>query len=62
MVPKVNTSYWLPKLERNRKRDLRNERKLRRLGWSVFSIWECRLKKSSFAQLQSLLLTILSAK
>lgn len=41
--PKSNLDYWIPKLESNSLRDKRNERKLRRLGWSVHSVWECQL-------------------
>ena len=31
--------YWQAKIERNRWRDRRNFRKLRRLGWTVVRIW-----------------------
>lgn len=44
-TPKSNTSYWLPKLEENRQRDLRQTASLRRCGWMVIRIWEhdCRM-------------------
>jgi DNA mismatch endonuclease (patch repair protein) len=42
-LPKSNRVYWVPKLLRNRERDKSNERKLRRLGWSVRNLWECRI-------------------
>lgn len=41
-VPKSNLGYWLPKLERNKKRDAQNRRKLRRLGWDYLVVWECQ--------------------
>jgi len=43
--PKSNVSYWLPKLEENRRRDLKQTARLRRCGWMVIRIWEhdCRL-------------------
>ena len=44
-VPKANRSYWTRKIDRNSKRDQRNVLKLRRLGWSVFTIWECKLDR-----------------
>jgi DNA mismatch endonuclease (patch repair protein) len=44
-LPKSNRAYWVPKLLQNRKRDSANDRKLRRLGWSVHNIWECRAFK-----------------
>lgn len=38
--PASNTSYWLPKLARNKRRDYRVARQLRALGWMVIRIWE----------------------
>lgn len=42
--PASNRDYWLPKLQRNRARDARNEAKLHELGWETLTIWECRIK------------------
>jgi DNA mismatch endonuclease (patch repair protein) len=42
-VPKTNVEYWLHKIDSNRRRDARVVRKLHRRGWSVITIWECRL-------------------
>lgn len=39
--PKSRLSYWLPKIETNRKRDRKTARKLRRAGWSVMIVWQC---------------------
>jgi DNA mismatch endonuclease, patch repair protein len=41
-TPKTNTSYWVPKLERNRRRDAENAEKLHALGWHRVVIWECQ--------------------
>ncbi len=38
--PKANTEYWLPKLARNRQRDLANTQMLRWAGWVVVRLWE----------------------
>lgn len=43
-LPKSRLDFWLPKLEGNRQRDLRNIDALDRLGWGVLVIWECELK------------------
>lgn len=43
--PESRTDYWLPKLERNRRRDLENERVLIASGWRVLVVWECACKK-----------------
>jgi DNA mismatch endonuclease (patch repair protein) len=58
-VPKSNQDYWQPKLLRNRTRDKSNARKLRRLGWSVCSLWECRICKLDRPGLEALLERIL---
>ncbi len=42
--PSSHRAYWIPKLERNKARDAANRRRLRRDGWSVFTVWECQLK------------------
>jgi DNA mismatch endonuclease (patch repair protein) len=42
-LPKSRGDFWLPKLTANAERDKRNVRALRRLGWSVLTIWECQL-------------------
>jgi DNA mismatch endonuclease (patch repair protein) len=35
--------FWKPKLEANRRRDVANQRVLRRLGWKLLIVWECQL-------------------
>ena len=40
--PKSNREYWLPKLESNRRRDIKVKRYLRREGWKVLTVWECQ--------------------
>lgn len=50
-VPVGNRDYWVLKIQGNRKRDLRNERKLRRMGWRVHTIWECTVRRSTAAEL-----------
>lgn len=42
-VPKSNKAYWVPKLERNKKRDKGNVRKIEKEGWKALIIWECEL-------------------
>lgn len=44
-VPKSNRDYWLAKVARNRRRDRRVVRELRSAGYSVWIVWECRLKE-----------------
>jgi DNA mismatch endonuclease, patch repair protein len=42
-MPKSKLEFWKPKLEENRRRDLRNQRRLRKEGWRIQVIWECQL-------------------
>lgn len=44
--PSSNTEYWIPKINRNVKRDKQNHKKLIDMGWKVLIIWECELKKN----------------
>ncbi len=42
--PKSNRAFWKAKIERNRRRDRRNKRTLRKQGVAVVRIWEHELK------------------
>ena len=42
-IPKNNRKFWLNKFKKNKERDRVNTRKLKKLGWKVYKIWECRL-------------------
>ena len=44
-LPKSRLDFWIPKLEGNKVRDMKNRRKLRSMGWKSLVIWECQLKK-----------------
>jgi DNA mismatch endonuclease (patch repair protein) len=42
--PRGNAGFWREKFRRNRARDRRDTRRLRREGWSVVRLWEHELK------------------
>ncbi|MDF0730187.1 very short patch repair endonuclease [Pseudomonas entomophila] len=42
--PKSRLEFWIPKLEGNRARDVRNQLQLQSQGWDALVIWECELK------------------
>lgn len=46
-MPKSRQDFWVPKLEGNRARDLRQITDLEAAGWSVLEIWECQLRDTS---------------
>jgi DNA mismatch endonuclease (patch repair protein) len=39
-LPKSNSVYWSRKIDRNRMRDLKTSRELRKQGWRVIRVWE----------------------
>jgi DNA mismatch endonuclease (patch repair protein) len=43
-IPKSRHSFWIPKLEGNRQRDLANEAELTANGWKCLTVWECELR------------------
>lgn len=43
-LPKTRRRFWREKIAGNRRRDARNRRKLRKLGWRTMTIRECRLQ------------------
>lgn len=42
--PRSNTGFWNGKIEANIRRDARNLRRLRSMGWRCLTVWECQLK------------------
>ena len=39
-TPKTRSEWWDAKIQRNKVRDAKKTRKLRRLGWKVVRVWE----------------------
>jgi DNA mismatch endonuclease (patch repair protein) len=59
ITPKDNAAYWQEKQNKNAARDAANAEKLERIGWRVFTVWECDLKAPE-AQLERFKLFIAS--
>lgn len=45
VVPKTRTEFWMGKIEANRRNDEKNRKLLKKIGFSVLTLWECRLEK-----------------
>ncbi len=43
VIPKTRREWWVTKINRNKQLDIENMTKLRKLGWKVITIFECRL-------------------
>lgn len=58
-LPKTNVDFWQKKVERNKKRDVEEQRQLAAMGWHCITIWECQLKPKVCARtLESLAFTL----
>ena len=58
-LPKTNVDFWRKKVERNKKRDIEEQRQLAYMGWHCITIWECQLKPKIRRQtLESLAYTL----
>lgn len=44
VIPKTRREWWVEKISRNKQLDTENTIKLRKLGWKVITIFECRLR------------------
>ncbi|MBF0252561.1 MAG: DNA mismatch endonuclease Vsr [Candidatus Omnitrophica bacterium] len=41
-LPKSNQEYWIKKIEGNIQRDKENRENLKKLNWTIVTIWECQ--------------------
>ena len=44
VVPKTNTQWWTDKINRNKANDEKAVKALKKSGWKVIVVWECKLK------------------
>ena len=45
--PRTKREFWIPKLAKNKARDAKVQRELRKLGWRIMVIWECQVKREA---------------
>ena len=50
-LPKTRAEWWAAKLSRNKSRDRRVNRTLRKAGWIVLRVWECDLALKDWARI-----------
>lgn len=46
VIPKTRTEWWLEKIGRTNAQDIDHQKELEKLGWKVYVIWECELKRN----------------
>lgn len=44
-IPSTNKKFWREKFEKNKLRDKKNKKSLKKLGWEILTIWECETYK-----------------
>ncbi len=47
VVPKTRTKWWLDKINGNIARDKKAQRELKKLGWKVINVWQCKISKKT---------------
>jgi DNA mismatch endonuclease, patch repair protein len=58
-MPKSRIGFWRSKLEGNKRRDSKQRRSLRSLGWRVLTIWECQLSPRKTERLRERIIEFL---
>jgi DNA mismatch endonuclease, patch repair protein len=48
-TPATRTWFWQDKFRGTLERDRKSEQALKQLGWRVFTVWECELRKNPTA-------------
>jgi DNA mismatch endonuclease (patch repair protein) len=44
VIPKTRTKWWIDKINRNKANDEKAVKALKKEGWKVIMVWECKLK------------------
>lgn len=57
-IPATRRKFWHEKLNKNKSRDRKNIRQLKKTGWQVLIVWECKTK--DIAKLTQTLKTFLA--
>jgi len=52
VVPKTRTKWWLDKINGNKARDKNTQRELKKLGWKIINIWQCKIRKGYYTRLR----------
>lgn len=50
-IPKTNRSFWIKKINGNKLRDRNNSKKIRKVGYNLIVIHECRVRKGNYKKL-----------
>ena len=56
VVPKTRTAWWLHKINTNKANDTKAVKALKKEGWKVITVWECKLKQARIEKTMAALL------
>lgn len=48
-IPMTREEWWQSKLQKNKSNDIKGKRLLKKAGWNVVEIWQCKLKNPTKA-------------
>ena len=51
-LPEANREFWENKINNTKKRDNRNIRDLKKLGWEVYTIWQCEIQTKELQEIK----------
>ena len=60
--PKTNTSFWIPKIERNMQRDIFVNEQLAEMGYTVMRFWEHEVKENLHTCVNQVMLYVEAAR
>jgi DNA mismatch endonuclease (patch repair protein) len=60
-IPQTRTQWWLDKINRNKANDAKAVKALKKEGWKVITVWECRLKKEKIGKTLERIMQLLTA-
>jgi DNA mismatch endonuclease (patch repair protein) len=46
-LPKNNRKFWIEKFRKNKARDIKKKKELKKIGWHVLIVWECQIEDYS---------------
>lgn len=49
-IPKTRTEWWTEKINKNKANDEKAIKELKRNGWKIITVWECKLKPAKSNQ------------
>ena len=53
-IPETRKHFWRKKINRNILLDNKNKKLLRKIGWNVLEVWQCRLRRNTESNLNLL--------